>query len=167
MLMSAFQDGNTYKDARSEYAEKNDDSDKADNLIICYPKENTLPKDASLYNYATGLRIEGNYYMEGWKTATPNSDGSNPKVEHLVYYGFLRHEGTGSSYPIYTKEDLEAKKDDNELKNTFPMNFGVVRNNIYRISIDKITEREQKDPEITWRIMVKNWDRFEHKTIFM
>ena len=154
--MSAFQDGGTYKDALIKY------TDKTDNLIICYPKENTLPKDAPLYNYATGLCIEGDYYIKGWETAA-EPDGSNPKVEHLVYYGFLRHEGESTeAYDIYTKEELDEKMTD--LKSAFPMNFGVVRNNIYRISIGTITE---KGPKMELQIEVKKWDKFEHKTIFM
>ena len=141
----------------------------ADNIIICYPKENTLWESSPLYYYATGLCIEGYYYK---------SDGSNPKK--LTYYGFLRHQGEkdSESYDIYTGTSLEEVREkllqnENTLQGDFPMNFGVVRNNIYRISIDKITEKDPPDtptpdpPTITWRIMVKNWDVFEHKTIFM
>ena len=135
------------------------------NFILCYPKENTLLPSTPLYYYATGVAIEGDYYKGGT---------GNPK--HLIYYGFLRHQGENSSgnYTIQAADDLDERytygNDENHIT---PMNFGVVRNNIYRISIDKITEKDPPDtptpdpPTITWKIMVKNWDVFEHKTIFM
>ena len=156
MPMSDFQASGLHASALSKYNE-------GDNIIVCYPKENTLPKDAPLYYYATGLRIEGDYYTSGWnaETTTPN-----PKVRHLIYYGYLRHQGEQNSsytYPIY-----EADKLNKDEKSGFPMNFSVVRNNIYRISIDKITEKtDEKDPEITWQIKVKKWDEFKHDTIYM
>ena len=165
MTMQSVRNTNQWGNAVYNYTE---DGSTAPNIIVGYSKENTLPQDAPLYYYATGLRIEGDYYEDGWTNEETDSDGNNPKVKHLVYYGFLRHEGEGTgSYPIYTKEKLDQKK--TELKNTFPMNFGVVRNNIYRVSIDKITEREreQKDPEITLQIKVKKWDKFTHEEIVM
>lgn len=135
-------------------------SDGSKIIIIGYPKENTLPMNASLYDYATGLRIEGDYYKDGF-------DQDKDPDSHLVYYGFLRHEGEGTgSYEVYTKEKLIEEKE--KLYSQFPMNFGVVRNNIYRISIDKITQTtEDEQPKITWQIKVKKWDEFKHGTIYM
>lgn len=149
---------------KSSYTEG---SETGDNIIICYPKENTLWTKTPLYYYATGLCIEGYYYKKSTGTS-----------EKLIYYGFLRHQGEQSSgsYSMETGKSLEEvrtklQNNENILKGSFPMNFGVVRNNIYRISIDKITERGDKEepekPGITWRIMVKNWDVFKHETIFM
>lgn len=139
--------------------------DEADNIIVCYPKENTLLKDSPLYYYATGLCIEGDYYEEGWEETQPTTtDGENPKVKHLTYYGFLRHQGEQIEeeyYAIMSPEDLDQKKGD--LTGNFPMNFGVVRNNIYRISIDHITEKG----EMKLKIILKNWDQFEHHMIYM
>lgn len=138
---------------------------KNDTIIVCYPKENTLLKESPLYYYATGLRIEGDYYNKEDDTS-----------EHLVYYGFLRHEGEGYApgdtyYPMWSEEYLKSYKEDPEkraqLVNSFPMNFGVVRNNIYRISIDNIKKRGEEPPEITWKIKVKKWDKFTHDTIYM
>lgn len=156
--LSAIMENNTQKmpmtDFQSTKYRHTENNSTADNIIVCYPKENTLLTTSPLYYYATGLCIEGDYYKGG--TGDPT---------HYVYYGYLRHQGeeTGS-YTI--TENLE--KDEH---GEFPMNFGVVRNNIYRISIDEITERGDKEepekPAITWRIMVKNWDVFKHETIFM
>lgn len=149
MQMSDFQVGSDYV---YNYNEK-------PNIIVCYPKENTL-LNSPLFYYATGLRIEGDYYEEGWKeeTVTPN-----PKVKHLTYYGFLRHQGENptGTYEIYSKEYLEENRD--KLVGKHPMYFGVVRNNIYRISIDRITEKR----EVTWQIKVKKWDEFNHDIIYM
>lgn len=138
-----------------------------DNIIVGYPKENTLLKESPLYYYATGLCIEGDYYEVGRET-------DETKKKHLVYYGFLRHVGeeTGEHiYTIYPKDyfiDEQNTLTGKEKTETgeFPMNFGVVRNNIYRISIDRITEKRD-NPEITLRIMVKNWDVFTHDVIYM
>ena len=146
MEMSTFQEGGKYKDAR--YTTANED-----NLIVCYPKENTLLKDCPLYDYATGLCIEGDYYKNGERT-------------HYTYYGYLRHQGEQTephTYPIYEAKDLDKTE-----PSEFPMNFGVVRNNIYRISIDGITEKQKDEtPEIKLQIKVKKWDTFTHSTIYM
>lgn len=143
----------------SPNASLTDNEETGDNMIICYPKENTLWVTTPLYYYATGLCIEGIYYKNGESTGEP-----------LKYYGFLRHQGEATNsghYEIVKKEGLEEYKEYNSIE-TFPMNFGVVRNNIYRVSIDEITKKTDKEPpSITWRIMVKNWDVFTHKTIFM
>ena len=127
-----------------------------DNIILCYPKENTLWKTTPLYYYATGLCIKGNYYKKGDET---------PKT--LTYYGFIRHQGefgSGGVYEIMTEDGLGDYKVYKEEENTiFPMNFGIVRNNIYRISIEEITQKG----EIKWQIKVKKWDKFTHSTIYM
>lgn len=143
----------------SQLAQFEDDRDK-DNFILCYPKENTLSKASPLYYYATGVAIEGDYYTDG-----------EDVPEHRIYYGFLRHQGEGSSsqdtYDIYTKDDFAdvTKLVGNQ---GTPMNFSVVRNNIYRISIEKITEKQKdEDPKITIHIKVKKWDIFTHDIIYM
>lgn len=139
---------------------KNFDDNKSfgdDNFILCYPKENALMLASPLYYYATGVAIEGYYYKNG--------EGEG---EYHVYYGFLRHQGEEPNdiYEIYKAEDF---KNENDLlgKESTPMNFGIVRNNIYRISIDKITEKGNEPPKITWQIKVKKWDKFTHSTIYM
>lgn len=151
---------------------KTESTGEADNFIVCYPKENTLLEDSPLYYYATGLRIEGDYYEEGWEkwTAT-ETEKENPYIQHLTYYGFLRHQGENSGkeaiYQIWSEDELKEKKEKGtlvtDLKSEFPMNFGVVRNNIYRISIDRITEKR----DIQLRIVVKKWDTFTHDVIYM
>lgn len=143
-----------------QYAPFTNDKNK-DNFIICYPKENTLLPTAPLYYYATGLAIEGDYYESGWEKETAEP---NPKVQHLIYYGYLRHQGEGDgTYTICVADDLSQGETYDKGNDTTPMNFGVVRNNIYRISIDQITEKR----DIQLKITVKKWDKFEHDIIYM
>ena len=124
-----------------------------DDIIIGYAKENTLnPGVSSLYYYATGLAFEGYYYKNGTGTG-----------ERRVYYHFIRHQGEqNTAYNAYTEGNID------DTKTTFcptnpAMNFGIVRNNIYRISIDKITE----ESSIELKIKVKKWDKFTHEVIYM
>lgn len=128
-----------------------------DNFILCYPKENTLNGSSSLYYYATGVAIEGDYY-------TKNATGGYER-EHRVYYGYLRHRGEQmkpgeTTYKIKAVDGLEKNLPSNT---GVAMNFGVVRNNIYRISIDEITDKNN----IVLQIKVKKWDEFIHDTIYM
>lgn len=124
-----------------------------DNFILCYPKENTLLTTAPLYYYATGVAIEGDYYKNG-NLANP------PK--HLIYYGYLRHQGEGTG-PYAIKDRAELSTSKSVTYSSPSMNYGVVRNNIYRISINKITEKGDVELIIT----VKKWDTFTHSWIYM
>lgn len=124
-----------------------------DNFILCYPKENTLLTTAPLYYYATGVAIEGDYYKDGNLAHDP---------KHLIYYGYLRHQGEGTEpYIIKDRAGLNTSK--SATYSSPAMNYGVVRNNIYRISIDKITEKGDLELIIT----VKKWDTFTHSWIYM
>ena len=124
-----------------------------DIMIVGYPMENTLGPNAKLYDYATGLAIEGDYY-KGGLTGTKS---------HIVYYGFLRHQGESSSisyaaYPMTTDlTTLQAMT----CNSSYPMNYSIVRNNIYRVSIESIT------PKGSLLIKVKKWDPFIHDFIYM
>ena len=119
------------------------------NIIIAYARENTLMPTSPLKKYATGLAFEGGYYVNG--TGTP---------EKRVYYHYLRHQGENEQGTAY-----QAKRwaDINETDcGTTPMNYGIVRNNIYRVKISGIT-----DDGLNLNIKVKKWDKFEHATIYM
>ena len=120
-----------------------------DDIIIAYPKENTLNSSSPLYYYATGLAFEGYYYVNGAKTGG----------ERRVYYHYLRHQGDAESYTA-VKSPLDKSV---TCGSTTPMSCGVVRNNIYRVSIGGITP----DDRLILNIKVKKWDKFEHATIYM
>ncbi|MBR4480574.1 MAG: hypothetical protein IKO86_01590 [Prevotella sp.] len=125
----------------------------AEDIIICYPKENTLANGSQLYNYATGIMIEGDYYT---------NDDVNQR-EHRVYFTYIRHQGeSDEAYQALLPSELSTST-----TTTNPMNFGIVRNNIYRISIDKVHEKTDETPKITLKIKVKKWDKFEHAPIYM
>jgi|GEM_PF-885012 len=130
----------------------------SDNIIIAYPKENTLLPTSPLKKYATGLAFIGKFYAIGSTTA-----------EDRTYYTYLRHQGEGTeSYKAWQWSELG----DTWTQATYPgatttpdgtpMNFGIVRNNIYRVSVESIT-----DEGIKLLIKVKHWDRFEHTPIYM
>ena len=121
-----------------------------ENVIVAYPMENTLLPESPLYYYATGIALEGWYYEGGITHDT------NP--QRYVYYGYLRHQGEGSSYDITTTNSTEALSDQETA-----MNIGIVRNNIYRVMIGSIDSKRN----MTLRIVVKRWDTFTHKVIYM
>lgn len=125
------------------------DANSNENIIIAYPKENTLMPTSQLKKYATGLAFSIDYYTGG--TGTP---------EQRTYYYYLRHQGESTgSYKAQQWADL-VDTDDASAK---PMNFGIVRNNIYRVSIEGMTE----DAKLILHIKVKKWDIFEHAPIYM
>lgn len=126
----------------------------ADNLIIGYPKENTLKGgETPLYYYATGLAFEGYYYK---KNATTGG-------ERKVFYHYLRHQGDQDIYQAHTNETLSTTA---TCLASPAMNFGIVRNNIYRVSIESITP-DNNDLHVKLLIKVKKWDKFVHAPIYM
>jgi len=126
----------------------------AEDVIICYPKENTLPISAPLNLYATGLIIEGDYYT--------NDDVS--QKQHCVYYTYIRHQGEKTeAYDALISGELNKTN-----SATDAMNFGIVRNNIYRVYVDKVMKKTvTEEPKVTLKIKVKKWDKFEHAPIYM
>ena len=134
----------------------------ADNIIIGYPKENTLNGGITpLYYYATGLAFEGYYYK---KTATKDASGKYTGGTRKVFYHFLRHQGEqDAAYSALTDETLNTET---KCPVSPAMNFGIVRNNIYRVSIESITP-DENDIKVTLKIKVKKWDKFVHTPIIM
>ena len=123
-----------------------------ENVVVCYPMENCLLPESRLYYHATGIAIVGYYYQNG--------TGSGKR---LVYLGYLRHQGEAETYDIqpYTTplpNDATAK-----MGTTKAMNFGIVRNNIYRVSINSI----DKMSTMELSIKVKKWDPYIHDFIYM
>ena len=123
----------------------------SENVVIAYTGENTLLPESHLYKYATGLCLQGDIYKNG--------DASNKEPVTVTVYGYLRHqqEGTGEPYLI-TETPLDGIAAGDKV-----MNFGTVRNNIYRVSIDKIKDKGA----IILKLKVKKWDEFLHKEIYI
>ena len=122
-----------------------------EDVIVCYPMENALRRDSKLYYYATGIAIEGYYYVNGTGTG-----------ERRVYCGYLRHQGESATAYAVTTEALSTDATTASLGGP-AMNFGIVRNNIYRVSIGSI----DKKTGMKLTIEVKKWTKFEHKEIVM
>lgn len=124
--------------------------DSKENVIVTYPMENCLLPESKLYYHATGIAIIGYYYVNGTGTGT-----------RYVYLGYLRHQGDAESYDIQPYTTPLAK--DATMGSTPAMNFGIVRNNIYRVSINSI----DKKGTLELKIKVKKWDTFTHSWIYM
>ena len=125
--------------------------DGSDDLVVCYPMENTLLPTSPLYYNATGVAIIGYYYK----------DGTGAGVRY-VYLSYLRHQGTAASYDV---NPFTTPLSTTEVMGTTPMNYGVVRNNIYRVSINNVSKKG--DLELSIAIKVKMWDPFMHDYIYI
>jgi hypothetical protein len=100
--------------------------DSKENVIVCYPMENCLLPESKLYYHATGIAIVGYYYQNGTGTGV-----------RKVYLSYLRHQGEAENYDILPSTTQLSNTA--TMGTTTPMNFGVVRNNIYRISIESVS----------------------------
>lgn len=131
-----------------------------ENVIVAYPMENTLPYEATpstpLYTYATGVAIEGDYYVGGDLTAAPTAT--------RVYIGYLMHQSGSATYTPFMSNDANMQS---AVPSTTPMNYGVVRNNIYRISIESITPEEPAGPKIKIKIEEEKWRHVDNPTIYI
>lgn len=122
-----------------------------DSYVVAYAMENTLMPTSPLKTYATGLAITGSYY-----------DGSDVFQERKIYYGYLRHQGETASanYRAYLWEDLP----DAPATGAPAMNYGVVRNNIYRVAIESISAT---GGWLQLRMAVHDWRNVEHPSIYI
>ena len=135
------------------------DSDGKQSIVVGYAKENTLMPTSHLKKYATGLAITGHYYKKTGETYTDKGE--------RTYYGYLRHQGESTSASAYPAKSFAALSDDETGSASVPMNFGIVRNNIYRVSIESIAPETDETPTVTLNIKVKKWDLFTHAPIYM
>lgn len=142
------------KDVQATY--KKYDLEEKDNIIVGYPMENTIDNNTPLYYYATGLAIYGYYYREGIK--------DEAHTKKMVYYGYLRHQGESSgSYSAVESAGLSKTETISSLSRP-DMNYGVVRNNIYRVSIDKVCA---KGATIKIKIEETKWRHVDNPEIYI
>lgn len=134
---------------------------RADNIILSYPKENTLRGGVSnLYYYATGLAFEGYYYE-----AAGNSEQFQGNGKRKVFYYFLRHQGEqDAAYTAFTAEDLDPSKLCPDEHTGKAMNFGIVRNNIYRVSIESVSVLRGK---LKIRLEEEKWRHVDNPVIYI
>ena len=147
------------------------------NIIIAYPRENTLLPGSLLKKYATGIIFEVDYYREVNDTNHPH-----PK-ETRRYYHYLRHQGetlNGQNHNYETRrldENHGPKSfaEDNETcvvagqgpgagNVLVPMRCGIVRNNIYRVSVAGFSD---EDGTIILSIEEEKWRHVDNPTIYI
>lgn len=123
------------------------------NVIIAYPRENTLMPSSQLKKYATGLAFEVKYY--------PSASSTTPTTR--VYYHYLRHQGEKLTGSYQAK--LWADLSDTETgSSSVSMNNGIVRNNIYRVSIESFSAVEGT---ITLKIEEEKWRHVDNPPIYI
>lgn len=114
--------------------------------ILDYTLENTTNNNST--TYATGLYFRGTYYeATDWDTNS-NQPTDTSKGSTRTYAYYLRHSDPEDSY---------------DKANT--MLYGVVRNNIYRVSISKVIESDTQALSLT--INVRKWAYYKHSDITM
>lgn len=130
--------------------------DSKDDIILAYPKENTISATTPYYYYATGLAFEGYYYRNGATTGG----------ERRVYYHFIRHQGEqNNAYDALNAAQLTAFDKSTTIGGSgTAMNFGIVRNNIYRVSIESISPEAGT---IKIKIEEKHWRHVDHPVIYL
>ena len=110
---------------------------------------------SSLLNYyATGFAIIGSYY---------DKDGNF--LIRRAFYDFLRHQDNGTTYTPREIINWDDYTSDNRRCDTsnIPMNFGIVRNNIYRVNIESVDSRGY----IRVKLAVHDWREVEHPKIYL
>lgn len=83
--------------------------------ILTYANENTLTPNSSRTLFATGVMVKGYY-------GTYDATNKTTKYSAKTYFYFIRHADPKDSP-----------------SNSIPMKYGIVRNNIYRLYINRIT----------------------------
>lgn len=138
--------------------------------IWCYIPENTIPAaDKQLQGYTTGLhfRLKITKAPEGVNIAGTSPlaisvMGESTTIDYdtdgyyLDYYYFIKH------------------NDDDDLKSMGPMEFGIVRNNIYRMKIESINglpepynpENPDENPKSALKLNVRVAKWYYEKFIF-
>ena len=127
--------------------------DNSDDIILAYTKENTVTATTPLYYYATGLAFEGYYYRNGSTTG-----------ERHVFYYYIRHQGeSNQAYTAMKADELSTTATITSLGSSTAMNYGIVRNNIYRVSIERVT----MGGWIKIAIEEKPWRHVDNPTIYL
>lgn len=102
--------GNGAETPPKEGVYKDPADEKLKYYILTYARENTISYNAPVASYATALRLKGFYLKDGTSTYTEKT-----------YTYYIRHADPNNT-------NAEA----------VPMKYGIVRNNVYRISINRV-----------------------------
>ena len=124
-----------------------------DNYVLAYCMENTLMPSSQLNYYATGFAIIGSYY-----------DKNGNFLIRRTFFDFLRHHDNGTTYtPREITNWNDYTGDNRTCASGIPMNFGIVRNNIYRVNIESVDSRGK----ISVRLAVHDWREVTHPQIYL
>jgi hypothetical protein len=123
--------------------------DGKENVAVCYPMENCLLPTSKLYYHATGVAVIGYYYVNGTGEGT-----------RYVYLGYLSHQGDAETYDI-TPSTIPFGTTD-AMGGATAMKYGIVRNNIYRVSIESISPLAGR---ISLKVAVHDWRHVKHPII--
>lgn len=142
--------------------EKNDDgtteikyANNKNYYILTYTNENTAYPNG--YDHATGLLFRGRYFTaDEWNSGSPSTTGTEK-----VYKYYIRHSDPEDKF------NTTGNPSDDAVKAAEPMLYGIVRNNIYRVSIDGVTIDEETGLKITPKIQVRKWATYTHEAIYM
>ena len=139
----------------SSYEDENHDN----NIIIAYPRENTLRPNSLFKWYATGIVFEVDIYRGA---NAPNPPHGGVHKETKKYYHYLRHQGERAE--AYKAEELKPDKFQNDRTacDNVPMKCGIVRNNIYRVSLSGA-----KDGSIILTIEEEKWRHVDNPVIYI
>lgn len=129
--------------------------DDGNSIIIAYPRENTLRPESLLKEYATGIAFETKYYATA--SSTPIT---------RTFYHYLRHQGESTSGSSYQATELTAANVENDMVTcgSLPMNYGIVRNNIYRVAIESFNAMEGT---IILKIEEEKWRHVDNPPIYI
>ena len=178
-LLPADGPGNPYPDnsysqvmATVHSTSSHTDEQNNNNIIIAYPRENTLLPNSLFKWYATGIVFEVDIYRDVMTN-------QNPHKETKRYYHYLRHQGEQLDANQHSFKAKELKKNEVEKdKETcvykgngpganevlVPMRCGIVRNNIYRVSIASFSDEEGT---ITLTIEEEKWRHVDNPVIYI
>ena len=171
-------------------------------MTLAYTNENTQSKEKHDPNFMTGLLLKATYvpttvYSDASLTVVSYTKGTTfwrytPTKASMVEEDclYFENETAATAYKAAHPEDLaeiveyvngvcyynlwlrhaNVEADPHE---TFPMEYGIVRNNIYRVGVDKFTGPGTPTPSfegptrVHLRIFVRPWNRRVHPEILL
>lgn len=163
-------------------APTNTDEDSKSYYILDYTQENTMQIEGQLNCYTTGILAQATYvpekvYTADGETLAAYTVGSNLWLLDDKFYaepisGAILYTNGTCYYRYYIRHSNNGI-----LGSMGIMEFGIVRNNIYRLAIDGMGEIGSPDPEpedpkdldefLRIRIEVKKWAQRTHQQIIM
>lgn len=162
---------------------------------IGYTMENTMPQTKQNNNLRTGLLLKSVFVPTTVYTATDLSTSTTGTYGTTFYY--LENEDNREQSKFFSEESImtayvtahpgnyskhtytngvcyyyiwikHAGCEDPALEGTYPMEYAIVRNNIYRIQVETVLSIGTPTPEFTKEaIRVRRWNRREHPVILL